>query len=132
MIWPGVTIICTMTFYRRNLPHLQRDHKPHFITFVTKNRSVLSNCARDIVLGCCQHDHETNYGLHAAVVMPDHVHLILAPLVDFDRALMLPLPEIMQAIKSSSAHLISRRSACHGTISQEESFDRVLRCSEKL
>src|SRR2546426_212452 len=27
-----------MTFYRRNLPHLQRDNKPHFVTFVTKNR----------------------------------------------------------------------------------------------
>jgi hypothetical protein len=30
-----------MQFYRRNLPHLQRDFKPHFITFVTKFRWVL-------------------------------------------------------------------------------------------
>jgi putative transposase len=42
------------------------------------------------------------------------------------------LPEIMKAIKSASAHIINQRGNCHGTIWQEESFDRVLRCSEKL
>jgi REP element-mobilizing transposase RayT len=121
-----------VTFYRRNLPHLQRDDKPHFVTFVTKNRAVLPSWARDIVLGCCLHDHETRYKLHVAVVMPDHVHLILTPLMDFDRALVLPLPKIMQAIKSACAHLINGRTGSHGAIWQEESFDRVLRCSEKL
>jgi hypothetical protein len=28
-------------FYRRNLPHLQRDDKPHFVTFCTYNRWLL-------------------------------------------------------------------------------------------
>ena len=121
-----------MTFYRRNLPHLQRDDKPHFVTFVTENRALLPSWARDIVLGCCLHDHETRYKLHVAVVMPDHVHLILTPLIDCDRALVLPLPKVMQAIKSACAHLINRRTGSHGAIWQEESFDRMLRCSEKL
>jgi putative transposase len=121
-----------MTFYRRNLPHLQRDDKPHFITFVTKKRSLLPHWARDITLDCCIHDHRRTYELYVAVVMPDHVHLILTPLVEPSGKRVVPLPEIMKAIKSSSAHVINRQRGYPGTIWQEESFDRVLRSSEKL
>jgi len=71
-----------MQFYRRNLPHLQRDFTPHFITFVTKFRWVLPPIARDIVLASCRHDHRLKYELYAAVAMPDHVHLILTPLIN--------------------------------------------------
>jgi REP element-mobilizing transposase RayT len=121
-----------VSFYRRNLPHLQRDDKPHFITFVTKHRWILPDWAREIVLGCCRHDDEIKYILHVVVVMPDHVHMILTPKVDEQRKLGCQLFEIMKAIKSASAHLINRRLYRHGTIWQEESFDRVLRSSEKL
>ena len=121
-----------MTFYRRNLPHLQRDDKPHFITFVTKKRSVLPNWARDVVLACCRHDHTSKYQLYVAIVMPDHVHLILTPQVEPARMRVAPMPEIMNGIKSSSAHFTNRQSGVHETIWQEESFDRVLRSSEKL
>jgi len=121
-----------VTFYRRNLPHLQRDYKPHFITFVTKFRWTLSDPARDITLACCLHDHETKYRLHAVVVMPDHVHIILTPLTDETRRLIVSLVEIMKAIKGASAHAINRRLCRHGAIWQEESFDRVLRSSDNL
>ncbi len=127
-----MTIYCAVTFYRRNLPHLQRDDKPHFITFVTKKRSVLPNWARDVVLDCCKHDHEKKYELFVAVVMPDHVHLVLTPLIESAALRVVRLPDIMKAIKSSSAHFINRQSGVQGTLWQEESFDRVLRCSEKL
>jgi putative transposase len=70
-----------MQFYRRNLPHLQRDSTPHFMTFVTKFRWPLTPEARDIVLRSCCHDHRRKYELYVAVVMPDHAHLILTPLV---------------------------------------------------
>jgi REP element-mobilizing transposase RayT len=121
-----------MTFYRRNLPHLQRDNKAHFLTFVTKDRWILPDWARDIVLGCCRHDHDIKYDLHAAVVMPDHVHLIYTPLTDLQRQLVVSLAEIMKAIKGSSAHAINRQLERHGTVWQEESFDHVLRSSESL
>ena len=121
-----------MTFYRRNLHHLQRDNKNHFITFVTKHRQVLPPWAREIVLSCCLHDHESKYSLHIAVVMPDHVHLILCPLVDKCRNLVVPLPEIMKAIKGASAHAINRRINQKRSIWQQESFDHVLRSSESL
>jgi REP element-mobilizing transposase RayT len=123
---------CAVTFYRRNLPHLQRDDKPHFITFVTKKRSQLPDWARDIVFHCCIHDHQKKYDLHVAVIMPDHVHLIPTPLIEAAKNRVVPLPEITKAIKSFSAHFINRQSGFRKTIWQEESFDRVLRRSEKL
>ena len=121
-----------MTFYRRNLPHLQRDSKRHFVTFITKDRWVLPDWARDIVLTCIRHDDETRYDLQVAVVMPDHAHLILTPLIDKPHERVVPLYEIMKAIKGASAHKINQRLARHGTIWQEESFDRVLRSSEDV
>jgi len=121
-----------MQFYRRNLPHLQRDSAPHFITFVTKFRWILPPQARDIVLASCCHDHRTRYELHVAVVMPDHAHMILTPLVDEARCEVFSLVEILRTIKSASAHLINRSLGRTGSVWQEESFDRVLRSSENL
>ena len=70
--------------------------------------------------------------LHAVVVMPDHAHMIFTPEIDFQAAEVFSLARIMKAIKGGSAHLINRRLGRTGTIWQEESFDRVLRTSEKL
>jgi len=119
-----------MTFYRRNLPHLQRDAKRHFVTFVTKDRSVLPEWARDIALECIRHDDSFRYELDAAVVMPDHAHMVLTPGIDEKRQRVIPLFEIMKAIKGASAHKINEHLGRHGTVWQEESFDRVLRSSE--
>ena len=119
-------------FYRRNLPHMQRDFTPHFITFNTKFREILPEWARDIVLGCCIHDNGRKYRLRVAVVMPDHVHVILTPLFDESRRSIISLVEIMKAIKGASAHAINHRCGSHATVWQEESFDRVIRSSENL
>jgi REP element-mobilizing transposase RayT len=121
-----------MQYYRRNLPHMQRDYTPHFITFCTKFRRVLPDSARDIVLGCCVYDHGRRYQLRVAVVMPDHVHVILTPRIHEIRHEIISLPEILKAIKGASAHAINRDVGNHGTIWQEESFDRVVRTSESM
>jgi len=121
-----------MQFYRRNLPHLQRDFKPHFITFVTKFRWTLPEWARDVVLSCCWHDHRKMYELYVAVVMPDHVHIILTPLIDARRAQIFSLIEITRGIKGAAGRRINQRMGRRGTVWQEESFDQVLRCSEGL
>lgn len=121
-----------MQFYRRNLPHMQRDSTPHFITFGTKFRRILPDWARDIVLGCCVHDHGLRYRLRVAIVMPEHVHVILTPLADEARHIIISLAEILQAIKGASAHAINRHAGNYGAIWQEESFDRVVRSSESL
>ncbi|MGH9579051.1 MAG: transposase [Terriglobales bacterium] len=110
---------------------MQRDAKPHFITFVTYQRWEMPGWARSIVHECCVHDHEKHYLLHAAVVMPDHAHLILTPMVSAERAAVFTLAEIMSGIKGTSSHRINRRLERLGRIWQEESFDRVLRSSGK-
>lgn len=68
--------------YSRKLPHLQVPGGMLFITFVTWNRRILPEAVRQLVLDCCLHDHGSKYALQAAVVMPDHVHLLLTPNTD--------------------------------------------------
>jgi len=119
-------------FYRRKLPHLQCDDKPHFVTFCTHGRWVLPESVRQIVLKCCLHDNLTKYDLRGAVVMPDHVHLIFTPLVNWQAMEVYSLSEIMDAIKGASAHKINRVLERKGRLWQAESFDHVLRSSENL
>lgn len=119
-------------FYRRNLPHLQADYKPHFLTFCTYRRWILPAPARDIVLRSCLHFNGMMINVKVAVVMPDHVHMIYVPLVNEEVREIYPLAQITQSIKSGSAHLINRVLKRRERVWQEESFDRVLRSSEKL
>jgi putative DNA methylase len=121
-----------MAFYRRKLPHLQRDDKRHFVTFCTLHRWTLPDAARSIALQCCLHDNEVKYFLHAAIVMPDHVHLIFTPLVNHENREIYSLAEIMGGIKGASAQLINRELDRQGRVRQTEFFDRVLRSSESL
>ena len=121
-----------MTFYRRTLPHLQRDYKPHFLTFCTYQRWNLPNWARDIVLKCCLKDDQRKFDLHVTVVMPDHVHMIFTPLTDQQRGRVFSLAEITGGFKGVSSHRINQQLARRGLIWQGESFDHVLRSSEQL
>ncbi len=129
---PTCSDVMGESFYRRNLPHLQRDEKPHFLTFCTYRRRILPDWARSIVLDACLRANGTTVHLHAAVVMPDHVHLIFTPLLDLNKSEIISLARITKAIKGASSHLINRQLNSHERIWQEESFDRVLRSSEKL
>ena len=121
-----------MQFYRRNLPHLQKDFAPHFVTFVTKFRWNLPASARDIVLASCFHDHRKKYELYVVVVMPDHAHLIMTPLIDEERSKIYSLVQIMQAIKGASARAINQNMRRDGPVWQEESFDHIIRSAEGL
>ena len=116
--------------YRRKLPHLQPDRKIFFITFCTLRRATLSGAARDIVLETWLRGDGQQFELDAVVVMPDHVHAALTPNSDEDG--MISIPEIMQEIKSISAHRINKRTGHIGRLWQEESFDRALRHDEDL
>ncbi len=62
--------------------------------------------------------------------MPDHVHLVLTPLYDGNS--FFSVAEIMQGIKSASAHKINRFLNRVGQVWQRESFDRVLRREESI
>ncbi len=116
--------------YRRRLPHLQRNSKLVFVTFRTANHLQLNESARDVVLQHCLHDNGSKFVVYACVVMPDHVHMLFAPLIEGSR--LVSLAEILQRIKGSSAHTVNRLLHRSGPVWQDESFDHVLRSSEDL
>jgi REP element-mobilizing transposase RayT len=119
-------------FYRRRLPHLQCDDKPHFLTFCTEHRWILPERVRSFVLDSCLHDSGKLFDLRAAVVMPDHVHMIFTPLIDLEAMEVCSLAEIMDAVKGASAHRVNKALGRKGRVWQPESFDHVLRSSESL
>jgi REP element-mobilizing transposase RayT len=116
--------------YRRRLPHYQKDDRALFVTFCS-SPYPLPESVRDIVLGHCLHDQGTKAAIHAVVVMPEHVHLLMTPLRDADGDLY-SLVEILQAIKGASAHSLNRALGRSGPVWQEESFDHVLRGEESF
>jgi REP element-mobilizing transposase RayT len=63
--------------------------------------------------------------------MPDHVHLLFTALRDAE-GWTFALPEILRAIKGSSARSINKLTARSGPVWQDESFDHVLRGDESL
>src|SRR5271170_4145513 len=70
--------------YRRHLPHFQGDCTAIFATFTSHHRWILPATARSIALEACLWGNGKRFSLHGAVVMPDHVHLVLTPLRDDD------------------------------------------------
>jgi REP element-mobilizing transposase RayT len=110
----------TLNIRRRNLPHWTLEGSTYFITFCT-SRSTLSDEERQLVIEHLRSGNDKFYRLAAAVVMPDHVHLLLRPLPGFD------LSRIMKGIKGVSAHKINQRRKTSGIIWQDESWDRVVR-----
>jgi len=69
--------------------------------------------------------------LHAAVVMPDHVHLLLQPLRD-ESGWPFPGVDVLQCFKGATAHRINKLIHSSGPVWEEESFDHVLRSDESL
>ena len=117
--------------YRRRLPHYQRAGRALFVTFCKANRYPFPPEARGVVLHHCLHDHGKRFQLHAAVVMPDHAHLLLTPLPD-EEGWPYGLPSILKRLKGTSARSINKLLGLCGPVWQEESFDHVLRSQESL
>jgi REP element-mobilizing transposase RayT len=129
--------------YRRRLPHLQKADADLFVTFCTGGPLVLSSSARDLVLEHCLREGgilpfaggdaraTPRIHLHAMVIMPDHVHLLLSPLRDSERW-PFPLVDILQCLKSATAHRINKFLHHSSPVWEEESFDHVLRSDESL
>jgi REP element-mobilizing transposase RayT len=111
---------------RRRLPHIERAGKSYFVSFATRKREVLGELARDIVLETITNEHLVTCWLRVAVVMPDHVHIIVTPLDPWR------LSKIMQRIKGTSAHRVNHAAGRHGALWEPESFDRIVRAADNL
>ncbi len=131
--------------YRRRLPHLQKADAALFVTFCTGARMVIPERARDLVLEHCLREagilsvggegarptRSARIRLHAVVVMPDHLHLLLTPLRN-EQGWPFPLVDILQCLKGATAHRINKLLHRSGPVWEEESFDHVLRSDESL
>ncbi len=123
-------------FTKRHLPHFDRPWAVYAITISTRNRRKLSPAARTIVLNALRYFHEKRYELYAACVTPDHVHLLLQPWPkQFDAAnspIFWSIAELMQSIKSFTAHEVNKLQKTSGPIWEKESFDRYIRSDRDL
>ncbi len=123
--------ILTKYRYRRRLPHLQKADCDLFVTFRAMRNGPLPAAARDLMLDHCLREHGKRVNLLAVVVMPDHVHLLLTPLRNPD-GWPYPLVDILQCLKSTTAHRINKLLHRSGPVWQDESLDHVLRSDESL
>jgi REP element-mobilizing transposase RayT len=109
----------------RNLPHWQLPGSSYFVTFRLKS-GIITDDERRIVLDAIKHFHKIRYWVTATVIMPEHIHLMLKPVVSESNA-EFSLSIILQGIKGFSAWEINKARGTKGALWQDESFDRIIR-----
>jgi putative transposase len=119
-------------YSKRRLPHFDRPWAKYAVCFSSYQRSTLLPVERDLVLRSILHAYDHHqYELYVACVMPDHVHMLFEPQIKEQEAdgktVFWTLTEILQGIKSSSAHRINKASGKRGAVWERESFDRLMR-----
>jgi RecG-like helicase/REP element-mobilizing transposase RayT len=123
-------------YQRRRLPHFERPWAKYAITFSTRNRRTLSERARDVVLESIRRWDGRRYELFAACVMPDHVHLLIEPMVERQNesgnSMFFSLSKILHSIKSFTANRINKIEKVNEPVWESESFDRMIRTESDL
>ena len=79
---------------------------------------------RKIVEDSILHFNGEKYNIHAYVIMPNHVHVLLSPVGDN------PVQSIVGSWKKFSAHEINKMLNQTGSVWERESFDRMVRNDE--
>ncbi|MBI4546576.1 MAG: transposase [Ignavibacteriae bacterium] len=115
----------TLHITRRHLPHWTLEGSTYFVTFRTQH-GELSIDEQKAVLEHITSCNGKYYTLIAAIIMPDHVHILLTPTDGFK------LSRIMKGIKGASARKINMLRNSSGSIWQDESFDRIIRDQKEL
>jgi RecG-like helicase/REP element-mobilizing transposase RayT len=123
-------------YHKRHLPHFERPWAKYMITFTTQGRRQLSEKSRDIVLESLLRWKDRRYELFAACVMPDHVHLLIEPMVERQKdsgdPIFFSLTKILHSIKSYTANRINQIEKSKDLVWETESFDRVIRSESDL
>ena len=123
-------------YHRRRLPHFERPWAKYMITFTTRGRRQLSEKSRDIVLESLLRWKDRRYDLFAACVMPDHVHLLIEPMIehtiDSGDPVFFSISKILHSIKSYTANRINKVEKSNDPVWETESFDRVIRSESDL
>lgn len=115
---------------RRKLPHWQIGGSVYFVTFTTK-RAVLSPEDRSVVLETIQRGADMHFRLILAVIMPDHVHLLIQPR-ELVTGIWDNLGKVLKSIKGTSSRQINRRHNRKGSLWLAESYDHIVRDEAEL
>ncbi|HEY4221718.1 MAG TPA: transposase [Myxococcota bacterium] len=111
----------------RRLPHWRLGDAFYFVTWrVAPGRNDLSDVERDIVVGALRFFDGVRYDLLSAIVMNDHVHVVVA---------MRPghsLSKALHSWKSFSAHRINDEAERTGPVWLGEHYDRLIRDDDEL
>lgn len=110
---------------RRHLPHWSLVGATYFITMRLRVQPLTEREIRILL------DHVVSggrqwYELVGAVILPDHVHLLLSPRARYS------LSRIMKGLKGATARRLNQLRKTKGTVWQEESFDRIVRDQQEL
>ena len=116
---------------RRNLPHWQEPGRVYFVTWRCQKGVYLREEQRHITLGAIKYWDSRKMTLYAAVILPDHVHLLLKPEKKTEGSVF-NLSEIIHSIKSFSAQQICRIRGSQGGVWQDERFDRIVRDEDEF
>ena len=117
--------VSDMRIARRKLPHWELEGSTYFITFRVACGSLDAD-ERRAVLEHIRSGDGRFYHLAAAMVMPDHVHLLLRP------APGVSLECISKGIKGPAARTINKRRGTKGRLWQDERWDRIVRDQEEF
>lgn len=123
--------IRTFTTTRRNLPHWQEPGAVYFLTWRVRPGLWLEPDDRQLALDAIRFWDGRRWRVHAAVVMPDHVHVLARPLPSTADGPASPavhnLSDILKSVKNFSANVINRRQGRGGALWQDETYDRIMR-----
>jgi REP element-mobilizing transposase RayT len=138
----GVPPVLSEKITRRHLPHWQRAVATYFLTWRCLAGITLTEAERDIVLAAIRYWDTVRWDVFAAVVLPDHVHVLASPLPKGDGRW--DLGELLHSVKSYSAHQIAipRRKQVAGVVGpasrrsssiwQDERYDRWMRDEDEI
>ncbi|MCZ7604611.1 MAG: transposase [Planctomycetota bacterium] len=112
--------------WRRHLPHYQVGGKTLFVTWRCLGGITLSAQERAIVLDCVRQFQQQRYLVFAAVIMPDHVHILIEPL-EREPGIWWDLGQLLKGMKGVSARRINKLRSINGSVWQDERFDRLIR-----
>jgi REP element-mobilizing transposase RayT len=137
----GVPPVRSEKITRRHLPHWQIEGATYFLTWRCADGVMLTEAERDIVMAAIRHWDGIRWNVLAAVVMPDHVHVLACPLPKGEGRW--DLGELLHSVKSFSAHAIAKlRKQAHAPVGpaprrsnsiwQDERYDRWMRDEDEF
>lgn len=113
------------SFHRRRLPHWQEPGSIYFITWNCKPGLFLDSRARSCVFDSVRFYHYKKYWLFVALIMPDHVHLLLQPHLLSGSSPSLSY--LIKSLKGYTARVVNLYYQRRGALWQREYYDRIIR-----